>query len=67
MHGFIHGWLARWRPGADAVAILYGGSVKPSNASEILAIPHVGGLLVGGASLEEEGFWTIATAASRRA
>lgn len=64
MHAFIHGWLARWRPGAEAIAILYGGSVKPANAAEILGIPHVCGLLVGGASLEEEGFWTIATAAA---
>jgi triosephosphate isomerase len=63
MHGFIHDWLERWRSGAGAVPILYGGSVKPANAAEILAVPHVGGLLVGGASLEEEGFWTIATAA----
>jgi triosephosphate isomerase len=63
MHGFIEGWLRGWRAGAAAVPILYGGSVKPGNAREILQIPHVGGLLVGGASLEEAGFWTIATAA----
>lgn len=62
MHGFIHGWLKGWRRGAESVAILYGGSVKPSNAQEILKIPHVGGLLVGGASLDENGFWSIATA-----
>ena len=34
--------------------ILYGGSVKPSNAAEILRLPEVGGALVGGASLESQ-------------
>jgi triosephosphate isomerase len=45
---------------ASAVApILYGGSVKPSNAAEILAVPEVGGALVGGASLKAEDFLGI--------
>jgi triosephosphate isomerase len=44
--------------GAD-VAILYGGSVKPDNAGEIMAVPGVHGVLVGGASLDAAGFWTI--------
>ena len=43
--------------------ILYGGSVKPSNAAEILAIPDVGGALVGGASLKASDFLAIVTAA----
>ena len=44
-----------------AVRILYGGSVKPGNAAELLAVPDVDGALVGGASLKAEDFWAIAT------
>jgi triosephosphate isomerase (TIM) len=40
--------------------ILYGGSVNPGNAAEILALDGVGGALVGGASLTAEDFWAIA-------
>jgi hypothetical protein len=43
--------------------ILYGGSVKPSNAAELLAVPHVDGALVGGASLKAADFLAIAGAA----
>jgi len=42
--------------------ILYGGSVNPKNAAEILALPEVDGALVGGASLKAEDFWAIAEA-----
>lgn len=42
--------------------ILYGGSVKPENAKEILAIDSVGGVLVGGASLKADSFYEIVTA-----
>lgn len=45
------------------VRILYGGSVKPENASEILSTPEVGGALVGGASLTADSFMGIAIAA----
>ncbi len=41
------------------IRILYGGSVKPSNAREILSLPNVGGALVGGASLNASEFTTI--------
>ena len=41
----------------DAVRILYGGSVKPSNAKELMAVANVDGALVGGASLKAEDFW----------
>ena len=44
---------------ADAVRVLYGGSVKPGNAAELFAIEGVDGGLVGGASLNVEDFWTI--------
>ena len=43
--------------------ILYGGSVNPKNAADILALPEVDGALVGGASLKAEDFWAIAEAA----
>ena len=43
--------------------ILYGGSVKPSNANEILAVREVGGALVGGASLKAQDFLGIIRAA----
>ncbi|MFO1036590.1 MAG: triose-phosphate isomerase [Geminicoccaceae bacterium] len=44
------------------VAVLYGGSVKADNASEIMTTPGVDGVLVGGASLDAAGFWSIYTA-----
>ena len=44
-----------------AVRILYGGSVKPENAGELLSVPNVDGALVGGASLKAGDFWAIAT------
>jgi triosephosphate isomerase len=44
----------------EAVQVIYGGSVVPSNASEILQPPEIDGVLVGGASLNSEGFWAIA-------
>lgn len=43
----------------DPVQILYGGSVKPANAVEILSIPNVNGALVGGASLKAKDFYGI--------
>ena len=46
------------------VPILYGGSVNRDNATEILAIDHVSGALVGGASLQAEGFLAIYRAAT---
>ena len=46
-------------PAGAEPAILYGGSVKPANAAEILAVPEVGGALVGGASLKAGDFLGI--------
>jgi triosephosphate isomerase (TIM) len=62
-HAFIRSRLEK-RFGQDgaAVRILYGGSVKPSNAKELLLIPNVNGALVGGASLKAEDFLGIASA-----
>ena len=48
---------------ADRTRILYGGSVKPDNAAELLALPDVDGALVGGASLDAESFAAIVAAA----
>jgi triosephosphate isomerase len=44
------------KPAGQAVRILYGGSVKPENAEELLGLPDVDGALVGGASLDPESF-----------
>jgi triosephosphate isomerase (TIM) len=49
---------------ATGVRLLYGGSVKPSNAVEIFALPHVDGALVGGASLKAADFGAIVAALS---
>ena len=49
---------------AKGTRLLYGGSVKPSNASEIFAVPHVDGALVGGASLKAADFGAIVAALS---
>ncbi len=54
----------RSQEAAQLVRILYGGSVKPDNAAEILAQPDVDGALVGGASLDPEGFVRIVAAAA---
>jgi triosephosphate isomerase len=64
MHGFIRAELARHLgESGRGVRILYGGSVKPSNAVALLGLPDVGGALVGGASLVAADFLAIARAA----
>jgi triosephosphate isomerase len=55
--------VSRFGEAGAAVRILYGGSLKPSNATEILAIEHVNGGLVGGASLLADDFAAIIWAA----
>ncbi len=62
---WIRGWLARnCSLGiADLLRILYGGSVKPDNARSLLTLPDVDGALVGGASLQAEGFAAVVEAA----
>jgi len=61
VHTFIRSRLAdRFGREAEAVRILYGGSVKPSNARELMAVANVDGALVGGASLKAEEFLAIA-------
>jgi triosephosphate isomerase len=56
----IHAAIRSRIPGGTR--ILYGGSVNPKNAAEILALDEVDGALVGGASLKAEDFWAIAQA-----
>lgn len=61
MHGFIRERLvSRYGQSAQAVRILYGGSVKAANAKELLAIANVDGALIGGASLNADEFLAIA-------
>ncbi|HKU99147.1 MAG TPA: triose-phosphate isomerase [Vineibacter sp.] len=62
-HRHIRAVLGRLMGGADGVRILYGGSMKPSNAGELLAIADVDGGLIGGASLKAADFLAIAAAA----
>jgi triosephosphate isomerase len=65
MHAAIRAKLGEiYGEAGAAVRILYGGSVKPENAGEILAVPDVGGALVGGASLTAESFLGIIVAAA---
>jgi triosephosphate isomerase (TIM) len=60
MHGQIRAMLARrLGAGAAGMRILYGGSVKPDNAGEILKLPEVNGALVGGASIKSDDFLRI--------
>ena len=61
VHGFIRGKLVeRFGAAGEGMRILYGGSVKPSNAKELMGVADVDGALVGGASLEAEEFLAIA-------
>jgi triosephosphate isomerase (TIM) len=66
VHELIRAELRRavGRDGAPGVRILYGGSVKPSNAAELMAVANVDGALIGGASLVAADFLSIAEAAA---
>ncbi len=64
MHNAIRARLvARYGDAGRGILILYGGSVKPSNAAELFGVPEVGGALVGGASLKAADFLPIIAAA----
>jgi triosephosphate isomerase len=59
-HAFVRAWLHdRFGAAADALRILYGGSMKPDNAGALLAQPDIDGGLVGGASLDPADFSAI--------
>jgi triosephosphate isomerase len=65
MHGAIRNYLVnRYGAAGREVRVLYGGSVKPSNAAEIFSVADVDGALVGGASLEAADFIPIVAAAA---
>ena len=61
VHKYIRDWLAKnlVPDVGDAVRILYGGSVKPDNISELMAQPDIDGALIGGASLKADSFFSI--------
>jgi triosephosphate isomerase len=64
MHAFIREELVRqFGEAGQGIRILYGGSMRPANAASLLAVPHVGGGLIGGASLNAADFLAIARAA----
>ena len=64
MHAFIREELVRqFGEAGQGIRILYGGSMRPANAASLLAVPNVGGGLIGGASLKAEDFLAIARAA----
>jgi triosephosphate isomerase len=65
IHGLIRRTLSGLVPDAGAMRILYGGSVKPQKAAELLAVPDVDGALVGSASLKSDDFWGIAAFAGQ--
>ena len=60
VHRFIRDCLTSRFKGGARIRILYGGSVKPSNAAELMAVANVNGALVGGASLKASDFLAIA-------
>jgi triosephosphate isomerase (TIM) len=61
VHKLIRNTLTtRFKEEGAGIRILYGGSVKPSNAAELMAVPNVNGALVGGASLKAADFLAIA-------
>lgn len=63
VHAFVRTQLlSRYEREGAAIRILYGGSVKPANAAELLALANVNGALVGGASLKANEFLAIAAA-----
>jgi triosephosphate isomerase len=64
VHAHIRGLLKAWFKDGAEMRILYGGSVKGSNAGSLMHVPEVNGALVGGASLKAEEFWAIALAAA---
>ena len=60
MNSSASGWRRGYGAAGEAIRILYGGSVKPANAKELMAVANVDGALVGGASLKAEEFLGIA-------
>ena len=63
VHRFIRGKVEKkfGRDSAERIRILYGGSMKPTNSTELLAQPDIDGGLIGGASLKADSFLAIAS------
>jgi len=67
VHAAIRKWLSeKSRDLAERTRILYGGSVNPKNAGDLLGMPNVDGLLIGGASLDASSFGAIARTAESK-
>src|SRR6478735_6916807 len=66
-HTHIRARVRQWfgGPAADACHVIYGGSVKPDNISDLIKLPDVDGALVGGASLDVRGFADIVSRSQR--
>ena len=60
MDSSVSDFASRYGEAGQGTRILYGGSVKPANAKELMAVENVDGALVGGASLNAEEFLAIA-------
>lgn len=58
-HSILRQTLREWSPATESAPILYGGSVKPDNASSLAALNNVQGFLIGGASLKVDDFLNI--------
>ena len=58
-HTLVRKILKKLYPESDNIHVLYGGSVKPGNAEELIQVPGVNGFLIGGASLDVESFTSI--------
>ncbi|MFZ0451113.1 MAG: triose-phosphate isomerase [Desulfatiglandaceae bacterium] len=69
VHSFIRAWIEKTfnAPTGQNVRILYGGSVKPGNIAELMAMPDIDGALVGGASLKADQFIDIIRFAAEKA
>ena len=67
LHSSLRAYLCDIYAEAAETPILYGGSVKPANAAELLTAPNIDGLLVGGASLSASDFRSIIQASERSA
>ena len=63
VHALLRAQLKAATPHADAMQILYGGSMKPDNAASLLAQPDIDGGLIGGAALKAADFVAICRAA----
>jgi len=58
-HQAVRKILVEIYPGSDDIQVLYGGSVNPGNAEELISVPGVNGFLIGGASLDIDSFTSI--------